>query len=152
MNACLERYYIYIANHVKHCIMCRQQICTHRIMHQLHLEVPSVPMYLIAVDLIAKFKPLCQGHQYSLTVIDMLTSYPWYILLYPKEADKVVHTYLVNIYSTFGGLHKIMSGSRTELKKTSFSHKLLPLQEHYKYLVLPITPEAICTSRMYMIF
>ena len=62
--------------------------------------MPSVPMHFIAMDLIGKFKPSSQGHQYALTVNDMLTNYTWCMLLFTEEADKVVHAYLVNVYST----------------------------------------------------
>ena len=50
-------------------------------------------MQLIAMDLIGKFKPSHQWHQYALTVIDMSTNYTWCILLFTKEVDNVVHAY-----------------------------------------------------------
>ena len=61
------------------------------------------------MDLINKFKPLPQGHQNALTVINMLTNYIWCIPLHTKEADQVVHAYMVNIYLTFDGSHNILS-------------------------------------------
>ena len=39
---------------------------------QLDLEVLSAQMHFITMDLIGKFKTLPQGHQYVLTVIDMV--------------------------------------------------------------------------------
>ena len=59
----------------------------------------SMPMHFIVMDLIGKVKSLPQEYQYTLTVRDMLTNHPWCILIYTKEADKVVHAYLVHIYS-----------------------------------------------------
>ena len=44
-----------------------------------------------------------------LCCIDMLTNYTSGILLLTKEADKVVHTYLVNVYSKLGELLKLLS-------------------------------------------
>ena len=46
----------------------------------------------------------------------MLPKYTWCILLYTKEADEVVYTYLVNIYSTFGGSHTVFSDNGSEFK------------------------------------
>ena len=51
-----------------------------------------MPMHFIVVDLIGTFKPSPQGNQYAPTVIDMLTYYIWYLLLYTIEADEVAHT------------------------------------------------------------
>ena len=59
---------------------------------QLHLEELSMPMCFIVVDIIGTFKLLPLGHQYTLTVLDMLMNYTSYLLLYTKEADEVVHT------------------------------------------------------------
>ena len=42
---------------------------------QLHLEVLLMPMDFMVMDLIGKFKMLLQGHQYALTVIDMIMNY-----------------------------------------------------------------------------
>ena len=76
-----------------------------------------MPMYFTVIDLIGKFKLLPQGHQHdALTVIDTLTNFTWYILLFTKEADEVVHTCLVHMYSTFDSLHKILLDNNTEFK------------------------------------
>ena len=46
-----------------------------------------MPMHFIVMDLIARFKLLAQGYQYTLTLIDMLTNCTWWISLFTKEAD-----------------------------------------------------------------
>ena len=51
----------------------------------------------------------------------MLTNYTWCIPLFTKEADKVVHAYLVNVYSKFGGQHKVSSDNGNELKNKLFA-------------------------------
>ena len=38
-----------------------------------------------------KYKPSTNGHQYAITVIDLLTIYVWCIPITMKEADKVMH-------------------------------------------------------------
>ena len=58
--------------------------------------MPSMPMHLIMMDLMGKFKPSPPGHQYALTVIDMLMNYTWCILFYTKETDNVLHAYVVH--------------------------------------------------------
>ena len=50
-------------------------------------------MHFIVMDLVGKFKPSPQGHQYAITVKNMLTSYTWCIPLHTKEADEVAHTH-----------------------------------------------------------
>ena len=67
---------------------------------QLYLEMPLMPMHPTAMALIGKFKLSPKGHQYALTVTDILTNYTWCILLFMKGADEVMHTYSVNVYSS----------------------------------------------------
>ena len=62
------------------------------------------------------FKPSPQRHQHALTNIDMLKIYACCILLFTREINKVVHAYLVNVYSKFGGLHKMFSDNGTKFK------------------------------------
>ena len=57
----------------------------------------------------------------------MLANYAWYITLFTKEVDKVVHTYLVYMYSEFGGSHKVLLGNSTEFKN-KFMHVASPLE------------------------
>ena len=61
--------------YVKQCMKFRQQNLHPQCYAKLHLEVPLIPMLFIVMDLIGKFKPLLQGHQYTLTLIDMLRIY-----------------------------------------------------------------------------
>ena len=63
--------------HVKQGIKCRQQNLHPQHCAQLHLELPSMSMHFTVIDLIGKFKPSPQGHQYALTAIDMLINYTW---------------------------------------------------------------------------
>ena len=50
----------------------------------------------------------------------MLTNYTWYMPLYKKEANEVVHAYLVPVYSKVDGSHKNLSDKETELKIKMF--------------------------------
>ena len=62
-------------------------------------------MHFTVIDLISRFTPLPQGHQYALAVIDMLTYVAYHYL--QKKLTKLVQAYLVNVYSKFGGLNRI---------------------------------------------
>ena len=80
-----------------------------------------MPIHFITMNLIGKNKLSHQGHQYALTVIDMLTTYTWCMLLLTKEVEKVEHTYLANVYSRCGGSHKILAHNGAEFKNKMFA-------------------------------
>ena len=92
---------------------CRQQNLHPQHYAPLHLEVSSIPMHLIVMDLIGKFKLSPLRHKYSLTVIDIWMKLTWCIPLFTKQADEVVHGHIVNVYSKFAGLYQILSDSNT---------------------------------------
>ena len=125
-NQCLTLLYYWeelckdVNAHVKQCIKCRQQNPYPQHYAQLYLEVSSLPMHFSIMDLISTFKSLPQRHQYALTVIDMLNNCTWCILLYTKEADKVMHAYLFQVYSKFGRSHKMFWDNGTEFKNKLF--------------------------------
>ena len=47
-------------------------------------------------------------------------NYTCCIVLFTKEADEVVHAYLVNVYSKSGASHRILSDNGTEFKNKLF--------------------------------
>ena len=73
--------------HVQQCIKCTQQNLHLGHYAELYLRLPLMPTHFIVMDLIGTFEPSPQGHQYTLTVIDVLTNYTWCIPLFTKEAD-----------------------------------------------------------------
>ena len=80
---------------VKQCMKCRQQNLCPQCCAQLHLEVSSAAVLFIVMEFIGMFKLMCQGYQYALTIIDMLTDYTWCIPFYTKEPDEAEDNYLV---------------------------------------------------------
>ena len=86
---------------------CRQENLHSQHYAQPHLEVLSALIHFIVMDIIGKFKPSPKGHQYTPTTT-------WCLPLCTKEADKIVCSYLVNVYSKFCRLHKILSYNDTE--------------------------------------
>ena len=129
VNVLLEVIMKNVDIHIKYIMykVLTRNLCSQHYAH-LHLGMLLTPMHFIAMDLIGKFKPLPQGHQYALVLIDVLANYTWCIALYTKEADKEAHVYLVNIYSKFGGLHKILSDNRTQYKNKSFMQVISTLR------------------------
>ena len=59
------------------------------------------------MDLLGKLKLLPKGHQYAVTLINMLTNYSWCILLFTKDAHETVYAHLVKVYSKFSRLHNL---------------------------------------------
>ena len=60
-------------------------------------------------------------------------------MLYAKEADEVVYSYLVNIYSTFVESHTILPNCGTEFKKMLFTQvaSLLGIKPSISSLFIP---------------
>ena len=80
-----------------------------------------MPVHFIVMDLVDRFKPIPQGHQYALKVIDMLKDCTWYIQLLTKEVVDVMHTHIVNISSVLGGSCEILLDNETEFKNKLFA-------------------------------
>ena len=55
---------------------------------QLYTEVPTAPVHFFLMDLIGNYKPSTKGHQYTLTMIDLLTNNVWCFPLLPKKLMK----------------------------------------------------------------
>ncbi len=73
-------------------------------------------MHFIAMDLVGHLTTLSKGHQYVLTVIDMLTNYVWCIPIQDKTADIMVSAYLQEVFTKFGGSMKLLSDNGMEFK------------------------------------
>ena len=137
-----------VDTHVKQCINYRQQN-----MHPQHYAHRYLKVFACALHwqgLIVKFKPLTQGHQYALTVINMMTNYAWCLLVHTK-ADEVVHAYLVNIYCKFYGQHKTLLDNGSEFKNMLFTHVASTLWVKQVYSS-PTILEAVGALIMYLIF
>ena len=88
-------------------------------MKDIHTGIQA--MEFISMDLIGKISPpSAQGHQYTLTVICMLTGFTFCIPLKTKNAEEIVETYLKYVICTFRASRKILSNNRTELKNKIF--------------------------------
>ena len=73
------------------------------------------------MDLIGEFyPPMSKGHQYALTVVDMLTGFLFCASLKNKKAEEIVQAYLNEVYYRFGGSRKILSDDGMEFKNKMF--------------------------------
>ena len=110
-----------ILHHCRHCTVCEKFKMEQIKFEKLHFSTPHQPMEFISMDLIGEFyPPTSKGHQYALTVMDMLTGFIFYALLKNKKAEEIVQVYLNEIYYRFGGSRKILSDNGMEFKNKMF--------------------------------
>ena len=83
---------------------------------QLHLEIPKVPFTCIAIDTIGKLPTTSSGNKYTLTCIDLLTSYIIAVPIPDKTAESVVEVYLSGILSRARASMVCLLDNGSELK------------------------------------
>ena len=83
-----------VKNHINICITCSKNLPNTAHHPQLHLEIPKVPFACIAIDTIGKLPTTFSGNRYTLTCIDLLTSYIIAIPIPNKAAESMVEAYL----------------------------------------------------------
>ena len=75
----------------------------HTLYHpQLHLKIPKVPFACIAIDTIGELPTTSSGNKYTLTCIDLLTSYVIAVPIPDKTDESIVEAYLSGILSRAG--------------------------------------------------
>ena len=79
-----------VKSHINNCITCSKNIPNIAHQPQLHLEIPKVPFTCIAIDTIGKLPMTTSGNKYTLTCIDLLTSYVIAVPMPDKTAESVV--------------------------------------------------------------
>ena len=98
-------------------------------------------MQFISVDLIGKFYPKSSvGNVFALTVIFMVTGYTFCVPIKTKTASEVVHAYIDNVYSKFGGFSCILSDNRTKFRIHLFDNVAEKLGVQYKVYSHHTTP------------
>ena len=73
--------------HINNCITCSKNLPNTLYHPQLHLEIPKVPFTCIAIDTIGKLPTTSSGNKYTLTCIDLLTSYVIAVPMPDKTAN-----------------------------------------------------------------
>ena len=81
--------------HNSNCITCSKNLPNNSCHPQLHLEIPKVPFIFIAIDTIGKLPTMSSGNRYTLTCIDLLTSYVIAVPMPDKTAESVVEAIFI---------------------------------------------------------
>ena len=130
-----------VEKHIKMCYQCQRRNKQVVKYATLHLDVATVPMQFISMDLIGESHPLTsRKHRYALTVICMLTGYVFCVPLKTKATEEVIQAYIDNVYSKFGGSLKMLSDNGTEFKDKVFEQVAKELGLEYKLYTLPYHP------------
>ena len=103
----------------KKCLACRRINSRPFRYPSLHLQIPTVPMQFISMDLIGPLQG-SSDNTYALTAIDMLTNYLWCIPIPCKSATAVITAYQQKIFAEFGGSIKILTDNGSEFKNAVF--------------------------------
>ena len=126
MYAALKQLYYWkgmkkdVLMHCKHCQVCAKQKVERTKYIKDNFRPGSMPMEFISMDLVGRLSRTSSGHEYTLTIICMLTGYVFCIPLKTKTAEEIMDKYLTHIAFTFGNSRKILSDNGTEFKNVLF--------------------------------
>ena len=84
---------------------------------QQHLEIPQIPISVLAIETVGYLPIISKGNRWSLTAICLHKSYVFVILMKEKSAESVVQAYLCAICSQNGRSVVILSDNDTKFKK-----------------------------------
>ena len=101
--------------HINKCDICAKHLSDIAKYPQKHLEIPQVPIAVLAMKTIGHLQVTSRGHQWALTAICMHTSFVFAILMKEKSAENVVQAYLSGIFGHKRGSRAILSEDDTEL-------------------------------------
>ena len=90
-------------------------------------EIYKVPFTCIAIDTIGKLPTTSSGNRYTLTCIDLLTSYVIAMPVPDKTDESVVEAYLSGIQSRAGASMICLSDNGSELKNNQMNTVLKQL-------------------------
>ena len=113
--------------YINNCITCSKNLPNTLYHPQLHLEIPKVPFTCITIDMIGKLPTTSSGNKYTLTCIDLLTSYVVAVPMPDKTARSIVEAYLSGILSRAGASMVCLSDNGFKLKNTQMNTVLKQL-------------------------
>ena len=116
-----------IKYHINYCVTCSKNL-TNTLYHpRLHLEIAKVPFACVAIDTIGKLPTTSSGNKYTLTCIDLLTSYVIAVPIPDRTAESIVEAYLSGILSRAGASMVSLSDNGSELKNSQMNTVLKQL-------------------------
>ena len=127
MNILVERHETRCENNIKSCITCSKNLPNTAHHPQLHLEIPKVPFACITIDTIGKLPTTSSGNKYTLTCIDLLTSYIIAVPIPNKTTQSVEEAHLSGILSGTGSSMVCLSDNGSELKNSQMNTVLKQL-------------------------
>ena len=110
-----------ITEYCRTCLKCQQMNVREESYPPLHLNIPSMPMHMIAMDLIGKLPRTTSGKVYALTLMDMLTGFLWAIPIPDKQADTIIRSFLTHFFEKEGGCFTILTDNGGEFKNAKFA-------------------------------
>ena len=128
--------------HCKHCQVSAKQKVEKTKYIKDNFRPGSMPMEFISMDLVSRLSRTSSGHEYTLTVICMLTGYVFFIPLKTKTAEENVDKYLTQVAFTFGNSRKILLDNGTEFKNTLFKEVVKQLGVERKVYSPVYRPQA----------
>ena len=113
--------------HINNCITCSKNLPNTPYHPQPHLEIPKVPFACIAIDTIGKLPTTSPGNKYTLTCIDLLTSYVIAVPMPGRTVESIVEAYLLGILSRTGASMVCLSDNGSILKNAKMNTVLKQL-------------------------
>ena len=111
-----------ICQAISNCKICKMESPNLGKYMNLHLEIGTVPMHFLAMDII-EIRDTDSAYKYTFTLIDMLTNYMFLIPVKDICGKTLVHEYIYKVYLLFGRTEKFLSDNGTSF-----------INEHWKNL------------------
>ena len=140
-----------VKSHMNSCITCSKNLPITSHHPQLHVEIPKVSFACIAIDTIRKLPVTTSGNRYTLTCIDLLTSYVIAVPMPDKTAESMVEAYLPGILSRTGASMVCLSDNESELKNSQMNMVVKQLGIKHIFFQTLTDHKATHVSKMYII-
>ena len=107
-----------IVKYIGKCSICAKHLPNMAKYPKQHLEIPQIPMAVLAIDTVGHLPITSKGNRWALTVICLYTSYMCAILMKAKSAENVIQAYLCGILADKCRSVAILSDNGTEFKNS----------------------------------
>ena len=106
---------------IQNCNICQQHNIQKQSYSYIYITPGKRPFDSIASKLVGPFYlPSSKGNSYIITCMYLLTNYPIAIPIPNKQAERVMQTYLQNIYTSFGRSLTMTTDNGKEFKNDLF--------------------------------
>ena len=105
-----------IGTYIDQCNVCVKHLPNMARYPKQHLEVPQIPIAVLAMDTIGHLPINSKGNRWTLTAICLHRSYKFTVSMKEKSAENVVQAYLFGVLAHRSGSVAILSYNGTEFK------------------------------------